>query len=119
MSKSKAKLVSFDPVAARRRWSRDPAFASAYEALEDEFGALEELLKARRSAGLTQAQVADRMGVAQATIGRLESSAGSRKHAPSLSTLRRYAEAVDCDLLIALVPRAGRKRPSYAFRRNA
>ena len=108
MSKSRAKPVLFDPAAARRRWSRDPQFRSAYDALADEFEALEELLSARRSAGLTQAQVAERMGVSQATIGRLESSAGSRKHAPSLSSLRRYADALDCDLLIALVPRGGK-----------
>ena len=75
MSKSRAKPVTFDPVAARRRWSRKPGFTAAYEALADEFAALAELLRARQAAGLTQAQVADRMGVAQATIGRLESSA--------------------------------------------
>jgi len=40
-------------------------------------------------ATVTQAEMAERMGVAQATVGRLESSAGSRKHAPSLATLRR------------------------------
>ncbi len=52
------------------------------------------------------------MGVTQATVGRLESSAGSRKHAPSLATLRRYAEAVGCEVRIVLMPAAkpSRKR---------
>ena len=110
MRKPRSKTVAFDPAAARRRWSREPGFMAAYAAFADEFGALAELLRARRGAGLTQAQVAERMGVAQATVGRLESSAGSRKHAPSLSSLRRYADAVHCDLHIALVPRARRRR---------
>ena len=110
MTKQRRGPAAFDLAALRKRWSRDPAFTEAYLALEDEFVALAELLQARRSAGLTQAQVAERMGVAQATVGRLESSAGSRKHAPSLSSLRRYADALDCDLRIALVPRGRRPR---------
>lgn len=53
---------------------------------------------------MTQAEVADRMGIAQASVARLESSAGSRKHAPSIATLRRYADAVGCELRITLAP---------------
>jgi hypothetical protein len=45
------------------------------------------------------------MGVAQSSVARLEATAGSRKHAPSLATLRRYADAVGCDLHISLTPR--------------
>ena len=68
-----------------------PGFAEAYDALEDEFAALNELLRARAAAGITQAEVARRMGVAQSSLARLESSLGSRKYSPSLATLRRYA----------------------------
>jgi DNA-binding XRE family transcriptional regulator len=93
----------------RRRWMRDPAFAEAYAALEDEFAALGELLHARQHANLTQAQVAERMGVPQSSVARLESSIGSRKHAPSIATLRRYADAVDAELRITLVPKAQRR----------
>lgn len=101
----------FDPVPldltkTRQRWRRDPAFATAYDALADEFATLSALICARQQADLTQADVAARMGIAQAAVGRLESSAGSRKHAPSLVTLRRYADAVGCDLRITLVERA-------------
>ncbi len=105
MIKARYAPVAFDVEATKRQWMRNPKFRAAYEALDDEFAALGELLRARQAAGLTQAQVAERMGVPQASVGRLESSAGSRKHAPSLSTLRRYADAVGCELRIALLPK--------------
>ncbi|MEW6486916.1 MAG: helix-turn-helix transcriptional regulator [Thermodesulfobacteriota bacterium] len=81
----------------------DPAFRSAYEATEEEFAALDVLLEARHKAGLSQEQVAVRMGMKQSSLARIESSLTSRKHAPSLSTLRRYAEALGCELEIRLV----------------
>ena len=59
----------------------------------DEGALLDLLLKARHDAGLTQAQVAERMGTQPPAISRLERSLATGKHSPSLSTLRRYAEA--------------------------
>lgn len=102
--------VPFDVEATKRRWMRDPKFRAAYDALADEFAALSELLRARQHAGMTQAQVAQRMGIAQASVARLESSAGSRKHAPSIATLRRYADAVGCNLHLSLTPKRERTR---------
>lgn len=104
MTEERYAPVDLDVAATRKRWMKDPAFAEAYLALADEYAALAELLQARRQAGLTQADVAARMGVAQASVARLESSAGSRKHAPSLTTLRRYAAALNCELRITLTP---------------
>jgi transcriptional regulator with XRE-family HTH domain len=86
-------------------WKRDPAFKSEYDALEDEFTLFDELLKARKQAGLTQAEIAERMGTKAPAVARLESGGGSDRHSPSLGTLRRYAEAVGCDLVVRLVPR--------------
>ncbi|PNS09296.1 helix-turn-helix transcriptional regulator [Solilutibacter silvestris] len=106
--------VPFDVEAIRKRWMKDPVFAEAFVALEDEYVALEELLRARQRAGMTQADVAERMGVAQSSVGRLESTAGSRKHAPSLTTLRKYAAAVGCELRITLTPIAKPKREPTA-----
>jgi DNA-binding XRE family transcriptional regulator len=100
----KFKPVVFNPkkTAVQRR-AADPAFQKAYDALEDEFAALAELLKARKEAGLTQADVAARMGVSQPVLARIESSLGNRNHAPSLSTLRRYAQACGKRLVISMV----------------
>ena len=74
-----------------------------YDALEEEFALFDELLKARTQSGLTQAQVADRMGTKTPAVARLEAGGGSRMHSPSISTLRRYAKAVGCHLEIRLV----------------
>ena len=75
----------------------------AYDALEDEFAALAALLEARTAAGLSQAEVASRMGVSQPVIARIEASLGKKNHSPSLNTLRRYAEACGMKLVIQLV----------------
>jgi len=74
-----------------------------YDSLEKEFSLFEELLKARTVAGLTQAQVAERMGTKTPAIARLESGGGNKKHSPSLSTLQKYAQAVGCHVEIKLV----------------
>jgi len=95
--------VAFDPdeyVVKRARV--DSAFGKAYRELEDEFAALDVLLDARRAAGLTQAEVARRMGVKASALARIESSLVSRKHSPSLLTLRRYAEACGRRLSISI-----------------
>lgn len=117
MSTERFNPVPLDLDATRKQWMKDPAFADAYNALEDEYATLRELLRARQQAGLTQAEVAERMGVAQASVARLESSAGNRKHAPSISTLRRYANAVGCDLRIVLAPKPAPAKKSVRRKR--
>jgi transcriptional regulator with XRE-family HTH domain len=71
--------------------------------LDDEFAALAALLKARTAAGLTQAEVASRMGVSQPVVARIEASLGKKDHSPSLNTLRRYADACGMKLVIQMV----------------
>ena len=82
-----------DMVAA---WQKDPEFRKAYDDLAEEFGLFDALLKARHRAGLTQAEVADRMGTKTPAVARLEAGGGRKKHSPSLATLHKYAEAVGC-----------------------
>ena len=74
-----------------------------YEKLEPEFTLLKEMLRARNKAGLSQAQVAEIMGTKSPSITRLESSLSSGKHSPSLATIKKYAEALDCRLEIKIV----------------
>lgn len=93
-----------------RQWFDDPDFQREYAALDDEFAALDELLAARKRAGLSQGEVAERMGIKQPSLARIESALGTRKHSPSLATLRRYAKAVGCRLVIHLEPTTGGKR---------
>ena len=114
MTRERYNPVPLNIAATRKRWSKDPAFVEAYGALADEFAALGELVGARQHAEMTQADVAASMGIAQASVARLESSAGSRRHAPSIATLRRYADAVGCELQITLAPKSGPSRRSAA-----
>lgn len=75
-----------------------------YEKLADEFDMARELIAARHRAGLTQAEVAKRMGTSQSTVARLES--GGRQ--PSMQTVQRYAKALGCRAVIKLERHLGR-----------
>ncbi|WP_122887598.1 helix-turn-helix domain-containing protein [Burkholderia pseudomallei] len=74
---------------------------AAYDALEDEYGVLRAILLARQEAGLTQAQVAERMGTTASAVSRLEASLSSERHSPSFATLRKYAAACGKRLIIS------------------
>lgn len=78
-----------------------PGFTEAYEELELEYTLAGQMIKARAKAGLTQDAVAERMGTTKSAISRLEAAG---KHAPSLTTLKKYAAAVGCDLQVKLIP---------------
>jgi ribosome-binding protein aMBF1 (putative translation factor) len=85
-----------------KRAKLDPAFARASKEIEDEFASLDVLLAARRAAGLSQAEIARRMGVKPSALARIESTLVSRKHSPTLQTLRRYATACGKRLVISI-----------------
>ncbi len=74
-----------------------------YIELEPEFSLLREMLRARKKVGLSQAQIAERMGTKPPSITRLESSLISGKHSPSLATIKNYVEALGCHLEIKIV----------------
>jgi transcriptional regulator with XRE-family HTH domain len=75
----------------------------AYDDMAPEFTLLRQMLKARQTAGLSQADVAALMGTKPPAVTRLESSLGNGKHSPSLATLQKYAHAVGYELEIKLV----------------
>lgn len=79
-----------------QRETRDPAFREACERLRPQFEFRKALIGARISAGLTQKQVAERMGTSQAAVARLES--GTRL--PSVDTLYRLAVILGVDFTI-------------------
>jgi ribosome-binding protein aMBF1 (putative translation factor) len=59
----------------------------------EESDLLDSLLKARQDAGLSQADVAERMGTQAPAIARLERALATGKHSPSVATLRKYVKA--------------------------
>jgi DNA-binding XRE family transcriptional regulator len=71
-----------------------PGVKAEVERIErEESDLLDALLKARQEAGLTQAQVADRMGTHAPAVVRLERALATGKHSPSVATLRKYVKA--------------------------
>ncbi len=88
--------------ALKKEMLSDPEVRGAYDAMADEFDLARELIAARVRAGLTQAELADRMGTTQSAVARIEGG----KRLPSVKTLLRYAEATGCRALVKLVPAA-------------
>ena len=80
---------------------QDPAFKKEYESLQPEMDITRAILDARIQAGMTQMQLSEKSGISQADISRLER--GTRN--PSLSLLKRLAEAMDSTLRIEFIPR--------------
>ena len=80
---------------------RRPGVRDEVERIEREEGLLlDALLKARQDAGLTQAQVAERMGTHAPAVARLERSLATGKHSPSIATVRRYVKACGKKLVL-------------------
>lgn len=84
-------------------WLGDPAYREAYNELAPEFRLARALIEARANAGLTQAQMAERMQTTQSVVARLESG---RAH-PSTRTLERFARAAGVRLKISFEPIEG------------
>ncbi|MGO9274161.1 MAG: helix-turn-helix domain-containing protein [Terriglobia bacterium] len=83
-----------------KKWIKEPKYRRAYEALEEEFLLASAVMDVRTRAGLTQEQLARKMGTTQPVVARLESGRGR----PSMRTLERLAEATGSRLLISFAP---------------
>ena len=99
--------IKYDPVphdheAFLKNAQKRKGFREAYESLEEEYVLVREMLSARAKSGLTQEAVAELMGTTKSAISRLESTG---KHAPSIKTLKRYAQAIGCRLQVKFVPK--------------
>lgn len=114
MNHNRYQPVPLELDATCARWMKRKGFREAYDALANEFATLNELLRARKAAGMTQADVAERMGITPATVAHIEANAGSQSRAPSVATLRRYADAVGCDLHITLTAKRASKTHATA-----
>lgn len=91
-------MTSLDEL--KRRALQNPEVKAEYERLEPEFLFASMLIEARAKAGLSQEQLAQRMGMKQASVARIESG----RYNPSMKTLQRYAEATGHKLQIRMEP---------------
>ena len=83
-----------------KAWLKEPNYRREYDLLEEEFALAAAVAKARRRAGLSQAELARRMKTTQSTVARLESGRGR----PSTRTLTRFAKATGHRLKISFEP---------------
>lgn len=79
---------------------QDSSFRKEYEALQPEHALIQFMIDARKHSGLTQKELAERTGIAQSDISRLESGNAN----PSIKTLQRLAEGMGMKLKIEFVP---------------
>ncbi len=86
-----------------KRWAEDPGYGEAFESHRLEFELARQLIELRVKSGLSQQELADKMGTSQSSIARIESGTAL----PSLRTLQKLAEATDTDLRI-FFKRAGK-----------
>lgn len=98
----------------RQELLADDDARAVYEALDGEFAVAHELIAARLRAGLSQGQVAERMGTTQSVVARIESGA----RPPSMRTVQRFAQAVGGRVVLRIEDapakraRARRRAPS-------
>lgn len=84
--------------ALKRELLADAATRAEYDAQADEYAIARELIAARTRAGMSQVEVAERMGTTQSVVARLESG----KRPPSMRTVERFAQAVGGHLVLRI-----------------
>lgn len=82
----------------KARLLANPKVRVEYDALAPAFEIAAELVRARQRAGLSQSELAAKMGTSQSTIARLESG----QTLPSTKTLLRFAKATGSKFQIRL-----------------
>ena len=96
----------------KKKLLKDPEFRKKYETLEPEYKLASTLIRLRLAKGLTQEQLAQLLNTKQESIARL----GSGGSLPSLSTVRKVAEALDAEVEINLRPRYHAAKDGQAAR---
>lgn len=79
---------------------QNPEFKKEYDALESEFDIIQAMIDARKQSGLTQKELAERTGINQADISKLENGTAN----PSIRTLRRLADGMGMKMKLIFEP---------------
>ena len=82
------------------RWLKTPGYKEAFDASQAEFELARQLIETRIKSGLSQGELASKMGTSQSTIARLESGTSM----PSMRTLTKFAQATNSQLQILFKP---------------
>ena len=79
---------------------KDPEFRKEWNELEPEFQLIKAMLQGREEQNLSQRQLADRTGVTQSDISKIESGEAN----PTLETLKKLAKGLGMNLSISFTP---------------
>lgn len=79
---------------------KNPNLKKEYDALDAEFSIIQAMIDARKASGLTQKDLAEKTGIAQGDISKLENGSAN----PSLRTLQRLADGMGMKLKLEFVP---------------
>ena len=79
-----------------KKQMEDPDFKAEYEAMRPEYEAIKAVIAARLESNMTQAELAEKTGIRQSNISRIESGTSS----PTVETLARIAEGLGKKLKI-------------------
>jgi len=90
--------IAFEDV--KREALKNPKVRAEYDALSERYALIRRIVSARAQAGLTQQEIAERMGTTQSVIARLEGG----KVSPSIDTLYKYAKAIGVRPVISFEP---------------
>lgn len=82
-----------------KKWMKDPKFVAACKELEPEYTLARTIIEARINEGLSQAELAERMGTTQPVIARMESG----RQSMNVATLHKLAKATNTKVQISLV----------------
>lgn len=85
----------------KKEQMQNPEFVKEYEAIQPEMDVIRAIVEARTSQNITQKELAERTGINQADISKLEN--GTRN--PSINLLKRLAEGMGMALKIEFVPK--------------
>ena len=80
-----------------KRELKDPEFKTEWDSLEPEFQIAEMIIRARYEQSLTQQQLAEKAGLGQASLSRIETG----KVSPDIATLQKIAAAVGKKLVLS------------------
>ncbi len=83
---------------------KNPEFKKEYEALEPEFNIIQAIIDARKASRITQKELAEKTGINQADISKLENGNAN----PTLALLKRLAEGMDMTLKLEFVPKTAK-----------
>ncbi|GMR04417.1 MAG: helix-turn-helix transcriptional regulator [Thermodesulfobacteriota bacterium] len=100
-----AKIKNFKTI--RKKWLDDASVRKEYDSIKEEFQIAEEIIRARARAGMTQAELAEKIGTKAPAISRLESPGYGRA---SIAALKKVAHALNCELDVKFVPKKEDKK---------